>query len=262
VLLACGASEIVLRRGDAATLRARGTLAAAAVHTAVGHRLSPLRALLAPTRARLPASTTHARVRLPVPATTPARMPVPALAAAVATGGLGALAWTAFKVGALAYGGGFVIVPLMRTDAVHVYHWMSGPQFLDAVALGQVTPGPVTHTVAAVGYAAAGLGGGLLAALVAFAPSFAFVLIGARRFAALRGHVRVRAFLDGAGPSAIGAIVGSAVPLALTLQEAWQFALLGLAALALMLRGSVVLTIVAAGVAGVAAALIGLPVPR
>ena len=86
----------------------------------------------------------------------------------------------AFKVGALSYGGGFVIIPLMQHDAVHTYHWMSGAQFLNAVALGQITPGPVVQTVAVVGYAAAGLGGGLLAALIAFAPSFVFVIVGGR----------------------------------------------------------------------------------
>ena len=75
-----------------------------------------------------------------------------------------ALAWVAFKVGALSYGGGFVIIPLMQHDAVHAYHWMTDAQFLNAVALGQVTPGPVVLTVATVGYAAAGVGGGLLAA--------------------------------------------------------------------------------------------------
>ena len=67
----------------------------------------------------------------------------------------------------------------MQGDAVNHYHWMTDGQFLNAVALGQVTPGPVVQTVAVVGYAAAGLGGGLLAALIAFSPSFAFVLLGA-----------------------------------------------------------------------------------
>jgi hypothetical protein len=60
-----------------------------------------------------------------------------------------------------AYGGGFVIIPLIQHDAVHTYHWMTDTQFLDAVALGQITPGPVVQTVALVGYAAARLGGGL-----------------------------------------------------------------------------------------------------
>ena len=102
------------------------------------------------------------------------------LATSVGTGGLGALAWVAFKVGALSYGGGFVIVPLMQADAVSHYHWMTNGQFLNAVALGQVTPGPVVHTVAVVGYAASGVGGALLAAAIAFAPSFSFILLGAR----------------------------------------------------------------------------------
>ena len=76
------------------------------------------------------------------------------------------------------YGGGFVIIPLMQNDAVNHYHWMTGGQFLNAVALGQITPGPVVQTVAVVGYAAAGLLGGVVAAVVAFSPSFIFVLVG------------------------------------------------------------------------------------
>ena len=91
-------------------------------------------------------------------------------------GGLAAVAWVALKVGALSFGGGFVIIPLMQHDAVNTYHWMTAGQFLTAVALGQVTPGPVVQTVAVIGYAAAGVGGGLLASLVAFTPSFCFVL--------------------------------------------------------------------------------------
>jgi chromate transporter len=85
----------------------------------------------------------------------------PLLAMVADPGGTGALIWTALKVGALAFGGGFVIVPLMQSDAVGTYHWMTRAQFLNAVALGQVTPGPVTQTVAAVGYSAGGLPGGL-----------------------------------------------------------------------------------------------------
>ncbi|TML31745.1 MAG: chromate transporter [Actinobacteria bacterium] len=164
----------------------------------------------------------------------------------------GGVAWVALKVGALSYGGGFVIVPLMQSDAVHRYHWMTPAQFLEAVALGQITPGPVVQTVAVVGYAAAGLGGGLLAAVVAFAPSFAFVLLGAHRFNRLRADARVRAFLDGAGPAAIGAILGSAVPLALALTRPWQYAVLaGSAILLLLLRRGVVPTLLVAAAVGV-----------
>jgi chromate transporter len=180
----------------------------------------------------------------------------------VSTGGIGALAWTAFKVGALSFGGGFVIIPLMQSDAVHTYHWMTGTQFLNAVALGQITPGPVVATVAAVGYAAHGVGGGILAALVAFTPSFAFILIGGRRFERLRQGDWLRAFLDGAGPAAIGAILGAAVTLATALHNGWQFAILGLAAIALLvLRRGVVQTLLGAALLGVIAALAGASVP-
>jgi chromate transporter len=183
--------------------------------------------------------------------------------AVVSAGGFGPLAWTAFKVGALSFGGGFVIVPLMQGDAVHVNHWMTGTQFLNAVALGQVTPGPVVATVAAVGYAAHGLVGGLLAALIAFAPSFSFVLLGGRRFERLRGNHNARAFLDGAGPAAIGAILGAAILLAGALHEAWQFAILGAAALALLVfKRGIVVTLLGAGTVGVIVALAGAPLPH
>jgi chromate transporter len=184
------------------------------------------------------------------------------LGALAASGGLAALAWTAFKVGALSFGGGFVIVPLMQGDAVNTYHWMTNSEFLNAVALGQVTPGPVTGTIAAVGYAAHGIGGGILAACVAFVPSFSFILLGGGRFERLRANANARAFLDGAGPAAIGAILGATIPLAGALSEAWQFAVLAAAVLALLaLRLGVVLTLVAAGAVGVVVALAGGPVP-
>jgi chromate transporter len=188
--------------------------------------------------------------------------PIAAPAAAATAGGLGAVAWVAFKVGALSYGGGFVIVPLMQGDAVHTYHWMTSAQFLDAVALGQVTPGPVVATVAAVGYAAHRVAGAVLAAAVAFAPSFAFVLLGGGQFERVRRSDRAQAFLSGAGPAAIGAILGASIPLAVAIRETWQFFVLGAAAIALLLaRRGVVTTLVGAGLVGVAVALFGGPVP-
>ena len=170
----------------------------------------------------------------------------------------------AFKVGALSFGGGFVIIPLMQADAVHHYHWMTSAQFLNAVALGQITPGPVVQTVAAVGYAAAGLAGGLLAAARR---------VHARRSrsscsapaasTALRGNRDARAFLDGAGPAAIGAILGSAIPLAGALAQPWQYAVLAAAVLMLFaLRRGVVLTLLGAGAAGAIIAVGGAALPH
>ena len=186
---------------------------------------------------------------------------LPLAAAVPAAGGLLAVAWEGFKVGALSYGGGFVIIPLMQHDAVDTYHWMTAGQFLSAVALGQITPGPVVQTVAVVGYAAAGVGGGLLAALVAFTPSFLFVLGGGRYFDRLRASAAVQAFLTGAGPAAIGAIAGAAVPLALALAHLWQLGVLALAAAWLLgVRRGVVSAIVAAAGLGVLAFAAGAPV--
>lgn len=190
--------------------------------------------------------------------------PAPVLAiGALGAGTLTSLAWMAIKVGALSYGGGFVIIPLMQHDAVDVYHWMTGAQFLNAVALGQITLGPVVQTVAVVGYAAGGVLGGILAAVVAFSPSFAFVPIGARHFDQLRTNAAARGFLDGAGPAAIGAILGSAVTLALSLTQAWQFLVLAAAAASLLLwRRGVVVTLLAAAVAGIIAVSAGLSLPH
>ena len=200
---------------------------------------------------------------------------------AIAAGGLGALAWVAVKVGALSYGGGFVIIPLMQHDAVVTYHWMTGAQFLNAVALGQVTPGPVVLTVGVVGYAAAGIGGGLLAVLIAFLPSFVLVIAGGPHLGRLRSSERVQSFLSGAGPAAIGAIAGAAIPLARELGHLWQAGVLLLAACWLLApsrlpspvrlpslsrlpalnRGVVTALLCSAGI-GVLAVLAGAPVSR
>jgi chromate transporter len=186
---------------------------------------------------------------------------LPMAAAVPAAGGLLAVAWEGLKVGALSYGGGFVIIPLMQHDAVDTYHWMTAGQFLSAVALGQITPGPVVQTVAVVGYAAAGVAGGLLAALVAFTPSFLFVLAGGRYFDRLRASAIVQAFLTGAGPAAIGAIAGAALPLALALAHLWQLGVLALAAAWLLgVRRGVVSAIVGAAGLGVLAFAAGAPV--
>jgi chromate transporter len=172
------------------------------------------------------------------------------------------LAWTAFKVGGLSFGGGYVIIPLMQADAVERAHWMTHAQFLNGVALGQLTPGPVTHTVAVVGYAAAGLGGALLAAAIAFAPSFLIVGLGGDRFERLRASRDARAFLDGAGPGAVGAIRGACVLRAGSIADAWQWAVLAVAAVALVttrLGTTAVLAI--AALTGAVAAAAGAPLP-
>jgi chromate transporter len=151
----------------------------------------------------------------------------------------------------------------MQHDAVHTYHWMTPTAFLSAVALGQVTPGPVVATVAAVGYSARGIAGGVLAAVIGFLPSFALVMAAGGHFDRLRSSPRAQGFLGGAGPAAIGAILGAAIPLAGALKETWQIVVLAVAAVALLpLRRGVVVTLVGAGLAGAVLALAGAPLPR
>jgi chromate transporter len=190
----------------------------------------------------------------------PGALLVPLAAKALTAGVFGSLAWVALKVGALAFGGGFVIIPLMQHDAVHTYHWMTTAQFLAAVALGQVTPGPVVLTVGVVGYAAAGVAGCLLGVLIAFAPSFLFVLAAGRHFESFRRSAAARAFLGGAGPAAIGAIGGAAITLGLGLTQLWQVGVLAAAGLWLLLRRGVVAAILAAAAIGVVVALAGGPI--
>ena len=184
-------------------------------------------------------------------------------AAAAASGGLLALAWVAFKVGALSYGGGFVIIPLMQHDAVEhlpLDDRRPVPQ-RGRARPGHPRPGRAHGRRRRLRRRRASAAA-LLAAAVAFAPSFSFILLGADRFDRLRANARVRAFLDGAGPAAIGAIVGSAIPLARALSEPWQFAVLAAAAVALLaLRRGVVITLVAAGIAGAVVSVAGGPLP-
>jgi chromate transporter len=115
------------------------------------------------------------------------------------------------------------------------------------------------QTVAMVGWAAAGLPGALLAAAVAFAPSFLVVALTGARFERLRSSPGARAFLDGAGPAAAGAVLGVAVPLFAALEEDWQYAVLGVAAV-LVVRLSPIWALVGGALAGLVAVLAGLPV--
>jgi chromate transporter len=191
----------------------------------------------------------------------PRALLIPLAGKALTAGAFGSLAWVAIKVGALSFGGGFVIIPLMQHDAVHTYHWMTTAQFLGAVALGQVTPGPVVLTVGVVGYAAAGVAGCLLAVLIAFAPSFIFVLTGGRHFEAFRRSAAAQAFLGGAGPAAIGAIGGAAITLGLGLTQLWQVGVLVAAGLwLLILRRGVVIAILVGAAIGITVALAGGPI--
>lgn len=187
-------------------------------------------------------------------------LPLAVAAATPAT--LLALAWMGFKVGVLAYGGGFVIVPLMQADAVDVHGWLTDGQFLSAVAIGQVVPGPVVNTGTAIGWAAAGVPGALTVAAAIFLPTIAIAIAAGQALHRIRASALAQGFLAGAAPAAIGAILGSAVPLALALGEPWQWAITAAAAALLLWRRlGVVIVLLSAAASGALLALAGAPMP-
>jgi chromate transporter len=118
------------------------------------------------------------------------------------------------KAGAFIFGSGLAIVPFLRQGVVLDNHWLTEHQFLDAVAVGLITPGPVVITAAFIGYVVAGLPGAIISALAIFTPIYLGVVIPGRWFIRHRHDARVRAFVRGATAGAAGAIAGATVVLA------------------------------------------------
>ncbi len=112
------------------------------------------------------------------------------------------------KAGALLYGSGYVLLAFLRNDLVVTYGWLTDQQLLDAVAIGQFTPGPVFTTATFVGYVLAGISGAVVATLGIFLPSFCFVALLARILPYLRKSPWTAAFLDGVNVAALGLMAG------------------------------------------------------
>ena len=118
------------------------------------------------------------------------------------------------KVGAFIFGGGLVIIPLLESSVVDDFQWMTRREFLDGVALGELTPGPVVITAAFVGYKVAGALGALVATVAIFLPSFGFIGLASPFLLRLRQNPRVKCFLRGVLPAVLGAILAATLPLA------------------------------------------------
>jgi chromate transporter len=114
------------------------------------------------------------------------------------------------EAGAFVFGSGLAIVPFLHGGVVNQYHWLTERQFLDAVAVAMITPGPVVITVAFIGYLVAGPLGAIAASLGVFVPCYLFVIIPAPYFRRFAGNRRVKAFVDGVSAAATGAIAGAA----------------------------------------------------
>ena len=140
------------------------------------------------------------------------------------------------KIGATLYGSGYVLLAYLRADFVHHLGWLTDRQLIDAVAVGQITPGPLFTTATFIGYLLGGLPGAVLATLGIFLPSFVFVAVGGLFLRSLRGSPWAAGFLDGVNVAALGLMLGVTVQLASTALVDPLTVLLAAAALALLLR--------------------------
>jgi len=172
----------------------------------------------------------------------------------VATAGtLGALALFFAKAGAFIFGSGLAIVPFLREGVVNQHHWLTERQFLDAVAMGLITPGPVVITAAFIGYLVGGLAGAAVATVAIFVPIFLGVIVPGPWFVRHRDNPQVMAFVRGATAAAAGAIAGATVVLSRGAIVDWKTALVAVAALGFVLRfkNREPLLVLAAAVAGI-----------
>ena len=128
----------------------------------------------------------------------------------VASGVLATIAWYFAEAGAFVFGSGLAIVPFLHGGVVNQYHWLNDQQFLDAVAVAMITPGPVVITVAFIGFLVAGLAGAVVAALGTFVPCYLFTVLPAPYFRRFAKNPQLKAFVDGVSAAATGAIAGAA----------------------------------------------------
>jgi len=131
-----------------------------------------------------------------------------------ALGTIGALFLFFVKAGAFVFGSGLAIVPFLYGGVVTRYHWLTERQFVDAVAVAMITPGPIVITSGFIGYLVAGVLGAIAAAFAVFAPPYFFVLIGAPYYRRFADVPQVKAFVQGVTAAAVGAIAGAAYILA------------------------------------------------
>lgn len=152
---------------------------------------------------------------------------------------LGKLLLFFLKAGSLTFGSGLVIVPFLEQGLVQQFGWLDQRQFLIAVAIGMISPGPVVITATFVGYLVAGFWGSVVSTIGIFLPSFLLVLIAAPLLARHRGNPNVQGFVKGAYAAAIGTILGACILLGRIAIGDWLTALIGIASLAVLFRWKV-----------------------
>jgi chromate transporter len=140
------------------------------------------------------------------------------------------------KAGAFVFGSGLAIVPFLQQGVVQQFGWLNEHQFLDAVAVAMVTPGPVVITVAFIGFLVAGLAGAVMASIGIFLPVYVFTVVPAPWFKRHRDNPQLKAFVDGATAAATGAITGAVIVLAIRAITDWTTAIIALVSFAVLWR--------------------------
>ncbi|MEA5509301.1 chromate transporter [Crocosphaera sp. UHCC 0190] len=133
------------------------------------------------------------------------------------------LSWFFLKTGTLTFGGALVIIPVLKLNVVDKFHWLNLTEFINGIALGQISPGPVTLSSAFIGYKIAGFWGAIIATVAVFMPSFMFIMIAAPLWLKLRNSIRVRAFIKGVTPAVVGAITAISVSLLINTLSQFTF---------------------------------------
>jgi len=149
---------------------------------------------------------------------------------------LGALGWFFFKAGAFTFGSGLAIVPFLHSGLVEEHHWLTERQFVDAVAMGLISPGPVVIMATFAGYLAYGLAGATVATVAVFLPALLFVVIPGPLIRRHEDNHRLKGFIKGATAAAAGAIAGAAIVISKdVIHDAWSV-VIAAAALGLLLQ--------------------------
>jgi chromate transporter len=139
---------------------------------------------------------------------------------------LPALFWSMLKIGSVLYGSGYVLLAFLRGEFVDRLHWLTSAQLVDAVAIGQITPGPVFSSATFVGFLIAGVPGAILATVAIFAPAFFFTAITHSRISSLRKSKLAGAFLDGINATALALMLAVTFELSRTaIVDVWTLAL-------------------------------------
>src|SRR5882757_821643 len=173
------------------------------------------------------------------PTSTSARLVLIPVAPVASSSLLGKILLFFLKAGALTFGSGLVIVPFLQQGVVQEHGWLGEREFLIAVAIGMISPGPVVITATFVGYLVAGFWGALAATVGIFLPSFLLILIAAPILKRHRGNKNVQGFVKGAYAAAIGTILGASVLLGRIAIGDWLTVLLGVISLAVLFRWKV-----------------------